>query len=286
MRWIAGIEYDVRDITAVPNPVNKMVFYRKDSGNKISPTQVFLQPYGSTIDPGGSNINGMTAAFDYHGIANEFFIETANKRYEISVILAPLFDPTVGDETAANRKQFLKANLDSATQAIQDKYRKYGADELGDGHWDLAGNAHSTDAFSMQAVFVPVNVGPNQQVVSTYVKRLRPALHRIFSTKGPLTSDKQVAQLSFSRDYSGPVPDIYDAANDTAHWQPIEDGWKLLDDRLGIEVTVEDVENWHIGKYTGATLKRKARFSMGSARSPILTTPEETRARSASSSSG
>ena len=31
-------------------------------------------------------------------------------------------------------------------------------------------------------------------------------------------------------------------------WQQIDGGWSLMEDRLGIEVTVDDPESWNIGK--------------------------------------
>ena len=57
----------------------------------------------------------MYAAFDYQAVANSFAIETAPQRYEVSVILAPAFQPQAGDETAVNRVQFRKSALDTPT---------------------------------------------------------------------------------------------------------------------------------------------------------------------------
>ena len=80
----------------------------------------------------------------------------------------------------------------------------------------------------------------------TYVRRLRPGSNTLLtrdSAGRPLQ-----AQLALSRDYAGPAPAVWDG---TGTWQPIAGGWELLEDRLGILVTVEDPESWPIGDYTG-----------------------------------
>jgi len=46
------------------------------------------------------------------------------------------------------------------------------------------------------------------------------------------------------------VPGLWDGSGT---WQPIAGGWELLDDRLGIQVAVEDPECWPIGDYTGTS---------------------------------
>ena len=79
------------------------------------------------------------------------------------------------------------------------------------------------------------------------MRRLRPGSNTLLSrdSKGqPLQ-----AQLALSRDYQGPAPGLWDGSGT---WQPIAGGWELLEDRLGIQVTVEDPESWPIGDFTGA----------------------------------
>jgi hypothetical protein len=157
--------------------------------------------------------------------------------------LAPGFTPSIGDETAANRLRFLRANLSSASGDVRRKYRYYVADEAGDGHWDASSSSWVSKALDLSTIFPPTAQG-----TSTYVRRLRPGSNTLISrdSRGQLLR----AQLALSRDYAGLVPAVWDG---TGTWQPISGGWELLDDRLGILATVEDPENWPIGDYTGTS---------------------------------
>ena len=55
-----------------------------------------------------------------------------------------------------------------------------------------------------------------------------------------------------SRNYAGAdAPCVWDTVSGT--WQQIDGGWSLMEDRLGIEVTVDDPESWNIGKPPAGT---------------------------------
>ena len=175
------------------------------------------------------------------------------RRVEVSVVLAPGFTPAAGDEAAAKRGQFLRANLSTASGDVRRKYRYYVADEAGDGHWDASSASWQTGPLDLSAIFPATEKGQ-----SSYVRRLRPGSNTLLSrdSKGqPLR-----AQLALSRDYQGPVPGLWDGSGT---WQPIAGGWELLDDRLGILVTVEDPECWPIGDYTGASPQEPSRTLRG-----------------------
>jgi hypothetical protein len=194
-----------------------------------------------------ANLATMHAAFDYHSVANDIFIETALERFEISVILAPGFQPAAGDENNAGAAFRLTAMDEAGASADQrKKYRYYIADECGDGHWSIANSQWVTNtAFDFTSVFKdPNNNDPEEP--RTFVHRYRPGKNKLFS-KDSLNLPRN-ARLEVSRNYHGADPPIlWDTVSGT-DWQEIDGGWKLLTDRLGIMVTAESVEEWPIGK--------------------------------------
>ena len=224
------------------NPALTLEIYRKDAAGQASPLDLELPTRGADLDPARCNIAALSLARDTRSIVNAITVETAQRRVEVSVVLAPGFTPAAGDETAANRIGFLRANLSTASGDVRRKYRCYVGDEAGDGHWDASSGNWLTGSLDLSAIFPPTETG-----AASYVRRLRPGLNTLISrdSKGrPLK-----AQLALSRDYQGKVPGLWDGSGT---WQPIAGGWELLDDRLGILVTVEDPECWPIGDYTGA----------------------------------
>ena len=223
------------------NPWQTIEFYRKDAAGQGSPLDLRLPPRGSTLDPGQCNVAALNLVRDARAIVNAITVETQQRRVEISLVLAPGFSPQAGDETAASRVLFLRANLATASGDVRRKYRFYVADEAGDGHYDLGSTSWLTTALDLSRIF------PNDQKGNlTYVKRLRPGASTLLSRDSlghPLK-----AQLALSRDYKGKAPAVWDGSGT---WQSITGGWELLEDRLGIIVTVEDPESWPIGVYTG-----------------------------------
>jgi hypothetical protein len=238
MRWVcstdsSGSPYDFLDV------------YRKDAAGPTAAKPIYLPETGSQLTTALANVANMHAAFDYQAVANSFYIETAPERYEVSVILAPAFQPASGDGLAANRVQFRKSALDTsnANATTRAKYRFYIADECGDGHWSLANSEWLTSPIDFSGVFeLP---GGNPDDLPTYVRRYRPGRNILFSKD--LNNKPLPAQLALSRNYDGAdSPCIWDTVSGT--WQQIDGGWTLMEDRLGIEVTVDDPELWNIGK--------------------------------------
>jgi len=226
------------------NPYDYLEFYRKDAAGPTEPKSVYLPSTGANLTDAITNLSALHAAFDFHGVANDVFIESHLERWEVSIVLAPGFQPASGDGNAATRTQFLMSNLSSqpATAAQRLAYRCYLADECADGHWSIAGHDWITDtAFDFSAIF---NDGADN---TTYVNRYRPGMGTLFSKD--LNNKPRKAQLAISHDYIGADPPCFRDLNDTSTWQQIGDGtWDLLPDRLGITVTVEDVDGWKIGK--------------------------------------
>ncbi|MDR3621601.1 MAG: hypothetical protein P4L85_19780 [Paludisphaera borealis] len=237
----------------VGSPRNEIEIYRKDADDAGLIRELLLPDAGDDLNPARCNVAAMHLHRDTRPIVNAVTVETNQRRVELSVVLAPGFTPTAGDETATNRIQFLRANLAAAAGDSQRKYRYYVADEAGDGHWNPAASSWSNAALDLSPVF------PNDDEGGpTYVKRLRPGSTSL------VTRDAQGrrlrAQLALSRNYNGAAPAVWDGTGD---WQPISGGWELLEDRLGVFVVVEDPEAWPIGDFTGLTAQEPSRTLRG-----------------------
>ncbi len=223
------------------DPRHTLEIYRKDAAGADSDRELALPQRGDILDPSRCNVSGLHLSRDCGSIVNAITLETRPRRVELSVVLACGFEPSAGDESAANRAQYLRANLGGSSGVARAKYRYYVADEAGDGHWDFESSSWKTDVLDLASIFPDDDDGN-----PTYVRRLRPGSYTLISTD---TSDRPMrAQLSLSRDYAGKSPAIWDGSGS---WQPIGGGWRLLEDRLGIEITAEDPESWSIGSYSG-----------------------------------
>jgi len=233
-------------------PRNEIEVYRKDADDAGLIRELLLPDAGDELNPARCNVAAMHLQRDSRPIVNAVTVETGQRRVELSVVLAPGFTPSAGDEAGSARAQFIRANLASAGDA-QRKYRYYVADEAGDGHWDASTSSWSNDAIEMSPVFPD-----DEQGRPTYVKRLRPGSSSLITRDAegrPLR-----AQLALSRNYGGPTPGVWDGSGD---WQPISGGWELLEDRLGVFVVVEDPEAWPIGDYTGSSPQEPSRTLRG-----------------------
>ena len=129
-------------------------------------------------------------------------------------------------------------------------------DELGEGHWNDATEETDNTPFdfgsptkssSEGADDIPALFPPNESTGNpAYVKRYRPGSRTLLSVDSqgtPLTAD-----LSISLNYANTAPGIWDGTGD---WFSVKGGWKLLPDRLGIAVIIDDPEQWDAGKGTG-----------------------------------
>lgn len=245
MRFVTGEDGD-------GSPRNEIEIYRKDAEGGAA-RDLLLPAAGSDLNPARCNVGGLRLHRDSRAIVNAVTVETSQRRVEVSVVLAPGFEPVPGDETADARARFLRASLTAADDEARRKYRFYVADEAGDGHWDHRSASWSNAALDLSAIF------PNRRDGKpSYVKRLRPGSSRLITRDAngrPLR-----VELAFSRDYSGAAPAVWDGSG---NWQPISGGWELLEDRLGIFIAVEDPEAWPIGDYTGDNPQEPSRTLRG-----------------------
>jgi hypothetical protein len=251
-------------------PYDYLEVYRKDAAGPTDPKEVYLPEAGSLLTEALTNVAAMHAAFDFHGVANQAFVESHPERYECSVILAPGFTPSSSDATAANLPQFTLSNLQSsnASATQRAKYRYYIADECGDGHWSIMNQTYVsagvgigidfTDLFAVNNDLVDANpagenVGLVQNDPQNFVVRYRPGLSNLFSQD--ILNKPLRAQLAVSRNYGsdGGVdpPCLWDTISGT--WQTINGGWELMKDRLGVILTAEDPNKWTVGKPLAGT---------------------------------
>lgn len=241
MRWVLTTDDDGR-------PRNAIDLHRLDSGEAIPPKTVDLDVPGSELDPGKNNVSALALARDVNFVVNEFAVEAALKRIEASFVLAPGFVPVSGDELVGFRQKYLKSAASAASSDDRVKYRLYVLDEAGDGHYDWSDSAWSTTPADLAELFPPDDEGER-----THVRRRRPAAADLLTRDAAFKALRP--QLHFSRNYDGPVPGVWDGTGD---WQPIVGGWRLLEDRLGIEVTTEDPDRWPIGEYRGANPQERS----------------------------
>ena len=220
MRWVCEDDQ-------YGQPYDYLEIYRKDAAGPTSPKPVFLPATGSDLASSAVNLSAFHAAFDFQSVANQIVVETKPKRYEVSVILAPGFQPATTDNTAANRGQFRKSFIDVADSyfpgsgaAIRAKYRLYLADECGDGHWSFAQAQWIAAPVDLSAIFPA-----NQDGSATYVRRYRPGENTLLTKD--LNNRPKSAQLRA-------IPRLRRSRSPVRlgrhrHRQTINGGWRILD---------------------------------------------------------
>lgn len=231
-------------------PQTNLNIYRNDALTTIAPKQVWFQPAGGNLGQQPNNAYMFHIARDCNQIVNQYSIESPLKHVEASFILAPLYTPNVADFQTNARVQYKESNWGSTTPAtIRRLYRWYGMDEIGEGHWDDHTNTfvanQAYDFGNKTDGIFPSDQNGNPQ----YVRRYRPASRTLISLDSdghPLKAD-----LSISLNYLPFAPGIWDG---TGNWYSIVGGWEVLPDRLGIRVTVDDLDAWDaktLGKIAG-----------------------------------
>ena len=223
-------------------PDNTIDIYREDGNGIDEPKDVFVQKSGGNIDPSVTNLSDIEINRDYRNTFNAVVVDTKAELVEVTIVLGLGFVPTQGDEANGNFTVFYKANLaNGASGTARAKYRVYVADECGEGHWNVGSASWSLIPLDLSSVFED-DEGGNR----TYCRRRRPGRRELITRD---SSNRVLeSQLWISSDYDGNAPAVWDG---TGTWQPVTSGWKLLKDRLGIEITAEKPDAWNIGDYTG-----------------------------------
>ena len=224
-------------------PKTWLKFYRRDPANTAAPKLVYLDQARNTVDPAKDNLSQLHLARDCNSIANAWQVETQLKQVEVCVSLAPLYQPQAGDEQAPARDAFKLANLTNASTTVRRKYRWYGGDETGVGHWNSEGDEWSVVPLDLSPVFPADEDGTR-----SYVRRYRPGDHALISRDPQGRPLKATLEIYASTTTPTTNADPYIEEDQSAlTWLTIPNGWRLLEDRLGIEVTASDPEHWSTG---------------------------------------
>ncbi len=221
-------------------PTTALVVARRDNLSAVQPKPVYHAPAGVTsLDPSANNVTHYTLARDLNQVANQVTVETALQQYEATFYLAPLFTPSSSDISSPGTYKL--STLTTATATTRRKYRWYGVDETGDGFYNMNTSTWTTDYPCDFSSLFPADSNGN----ATWVERYRKPSRTLISTDSAGRPLKAVLEVAFGVDSSTPGPVSTLGGSNT--WFALPDGWKLLDDRLGIEIIAEDVEAWGCG---------------------------------------
>ncbi|MHB8842809.1 MAG: hypothetical protein ACYC56_13665 [Candidatus Aquicultor sp.] len=219
------------DTTKTGKPDWWLDIYRKDEPVTIQPLK--LQPAGQVADSSQSNLTSLSFTRDSREIINSFAVQTDPCRYQANFILMPQ------DNT----------------------YTVFHLNENGsDGFWDGAEMNYTAADLTMliqedglESPPTPSRSDPS--LIRRYAIRRRPALKTLLELDA--NGKKAKATLSLIVGYNGgPVPGIKRPQIDAT--VPVvrtvaNGGWELLGDRCGVKLTMQDPNNWKIGKAAGAT---------------------------------
>ena len=230
------------DTNSDGTPKTDLKMYRRDAANPAKPKVLYLASPGDDLDPATSNVTGLQLARDCNSIANAWAVETSQKRVEASFLLLPLYQPATADLTAGDRKIFWASTWTADTTYLnQRKYRWYGVDELGEGYWSQDGDWVTAEPFDFTPLFPNTSDG-----LTTFTNRYRPAQKTLASLDSAGYPRKAELAIGF---FNGGAskPQIWTGGGGPWQTIPAGKGWKLLDDRLGIEVTEDNPDEWKIG---------------------------------------
>jgi len=222
------------------NPYTTLEVFRRQDGSPSTYKDLYLQAYGSVLDPGQTNLGQARLARDISGVANAFTVESGLIRYEASFILAPGFPISPADATDGNALSVYDRNNPNFLNNA-DKYRLYVFDETGEGHWDFGSGALVYTVPSLAAIFTDLS-SPPPSTPPPYVRRRRVPLGELFSVDQAQRPLK--AQLSISTNYAGTGPGLWDG---TGTWQVVTGGFELLKDRLGVWINTTNPNGWSLG---------------------------------------
>ncbi|GAC1470635.1 MAG: hypothetical protein NVSMB9_15880 [Isosphaeraceae bacterium] len=217
------------------DPFTTLEVFRRQDGVPGTYKDLYLQAYGSSLDPCQTNMGEAHLARDISAVANSYTVESGLVRYEASFVLAPGYpiSPSDADPTALG----LFDRNDPNFRDKVDKYRLYVFDETGEGHWDYGTGSIRTTAPPLDAILG--GLGDNR---AGFVRRRRVPIAELFTVDQNQIPLK--AQLSISTNYAGPLPGLWDG---TGTWQTITGGFELLADRLGVWINTSNPNGWHIG---------------------------------------
>lgn len=230
------------------NPKWSVVIQRKDTPFPLK--FVYLQAGQADFKPpvvyDASKTNAAELELSRDGtVTNEFEAMTAPVAYQVGACLAVLNEVTAADADPGNVEKFNKSDPDYVN-----KYRKFGMDECGEGHTVFGVDEVPSlvyDVPDLSDVFGTTAIVPGEGLPPAYAARPRPAKGHLFDEDAD--GAKKRCELWISKNYAGKVPGLWDG---TGTWQRCTDsGWSLMDDRWGVEITEQNINDWHIGPPPG-----------------------------------
>ena len=225
------------------NPKTSLKIKRRDALSTTDPKLLYLASSGaSSLDLASNNATDIHLARDLNSVVNAWDIESALRQVEVTVYLAPGFQPAAGDDDSTHITKWYSTNQTNATDAARRMYRWWVADECADGHWNATMASWVMDK---SLDFTPVFPQNPDTGKATWVVRYRPGQRTLISKDAAGKPLKAVLELCTSK--KGDDPSIM-SQPDTADWTTVTSGWSLLDDRLGIECTVVDPNQWDTGQ--------------------------------------
>jgi len=214
-------------------PETTLAFFNHQAGEV---KDVYLPPRGSAFDPYSCNLQAGTLRRSLSEVANRWEVLGRMERYEVSVVLAPGFPSQSSDGSAANLKNFDRSGA-AFDATYRDAYRAWVFNEAGDGYYAAGSTTKLLTIPSLDDVL-------DRDGETPYVDRRRVPLADLIAVGPDLRPLK--ARLDISTDYAGDSPGLWDG---TGTWQEVTTStWQLLRDRLGIWVSEENPNRWHIGE--------------------------------------
>ena len=114
LRYCGFVLYFFQDQYPDGSPLSRLSVARRDMLATKAPKLLYLDALGATsLNLSANNTTALHLARDCNALVNQWSVETAPKQIEITVYLAPGFQPSAGD--AANPKPFFSSNLTDAT---------------------------------------------------------------------------------------------------------------------------------------------------------------------------
>ena len=185
LRYCGFVMVFFTDTASDGSPQTTLKVIRKDALSTQAPKPLLLAADGaSSLDLASNNTTAIHLARDLNELVNQWTLETALKQVEVTVYLAPGFEPISGDDSSSNVTKWYSSNLTNATDISRRKYRWWIADECGDGHWNFQTSTWVTDTpLDLSPVFPNPTTTPNY----TYCDRYRPGSRTLIS-KDPRAS--------------------------------------------------------------------------------------------------
>ncbi len=215
-------------------PHDYLAVYRKDAAGPTDPLQIYLPETGSDPTQALANVSTFHAAFDYHAVANQVFIESHPERYEMSLILAPGYTPSSAD--AATPVAMCSSHRRISKRPARPRRRGRSIDTTsptsaarGTGQSPIRPGPPSRAQRSTSVRFSPIptmrtlmlattktsTTTPAQPATrrSPTVRRYRPGCNQLLSKDA--TNKPLQVQLALSRDYDGADPPcLWDGVSD------------------------------------------------------------------------